>query len=414
MGNPVQTLEAFYEVESMPNGILGENVSTVATYKLNLREPVDCSGIEQKKIAMNQVSPYRGDPGDWILGTFEPTWKTKLAIPGHGSTTAGAVTITAFETLLGIIFGNSATIATGSTLTGAGTVTAPTTTDSGTLLPGQLIPIGTLGDGKGEGQCYPVVSHATTTLTLGIALQAVPGAGNVRYSGTMVYPTSDSTSSNITGIRMQVSSANCQYLMHGAFPTAVSISGLNPGEVPMMDVTWKAAWYEYKSSTFPTTVAGDTFQPAATAAGSLVVNTVGATTNTSATRRNYRDLTLDINIGTIECRGPGGFNAYQDIVGAKRGQDSCKLTWSEYAEATTTTPELPGFGTATNRKHAALTLSTADGSRVAFYFPSLRVMNVPRLVSIGGINGYRVECMAGVGATTTSALTLSKWRMLLA
>jgi hypothetical protein len=61
-----------------------------------------------------------------------------------------------------------------------------------------------------------------------------------------------------------------------------------------------------------------------------------------------------------------------------------------------------------------LTLSTADGSRVAMYFPSLRVINVPRQIDIGGINGYRIECMAGVGPTTTSALTLSKYRIHLA
>lgn len=414
MSNPSSVMEAYYEVESMPGGVLGENVSTVATYKLGLREPVDCSGIEQKKIAMNQVSAYRGDPGDWILGTFEPTWKTKLAIPGHGSATTGAVTVTAFETLLGIVFGNVGMIATGSTLTGAGTANAPTTTDSGTLSPGQLVFIGSLGDGKGEGQCYPVVTHSATTLTLGVDLQSTPGAGNVRYAGAMIYPHSDATNSNITGIRMAIASANCQYLMHGAFPTAVSISGFNFGEPPMIEITWKAAWFEFKNSTFPTAVTGDSFNPATTAAGSFVVNTVGTSTNSSTTRRAYRDMTVDIDLGTVECRGPGGFNAYQDIINAKRGQDSCKVTWSEYAEATTTTPALPGFGTATNRKHAALTLSTSDGSRVGFYWPSLRVMNVPRLVSINGINGYRIECMAGVGATTTSPLTLSKWRMVLA
>ncbi len=413
MGNPSSVMEAYYEAETSAS-TFGENVATVATYKLNLREPIDCSGIEQKKIATNQVSAYRGDPGDWILGTFEPTWKTKLAIPGHGSVTTAAVTVTAVETLLGLVFGNVAMIATGSTLTGVGTATAPTTTDSGTLLPGQLVYIGSLGDGKGEGQCYPVVTHSTTTLTLGVDLQATPGAGNVRYAGAMVYPHSDATNSSITGIRMAIASANCQYLMHGAFPTAVAITGFNPGEVPTIDITWKAAWFEYKASTFPTAVSGDTLQPATTAAGSFIVNTVATGTNSATTRRIYRDMTVEIDLGTIECRGPGGYNAYQDIVCAKRGQDSCKVTWSEYAEATTTTPALPGFGTATARKHAVLNLSTNDGSRVGFYFPSLRVMNVPRLVSINGINGYRIECMAGVGPTTTSALTLSKWRAILA
>lgn len=406
MGNPFSLLEINYEAESN----FGENVDTVATYKLHLREPVDTSGMEQKKIAPGTVTAYRGEPGDWILGTFEPTFRTNLALPGHGSTTAGAVTITALETLLGLVFGNAATTATGSTLTG-GTANAPTTTDSGTLDPGDLCFIGALGDGDGEGQCYPIATHSATTLTLLVDLQGAPVNGAVRYGGTTIYPHSAATSTNYTGIRMAIASANVQYLCHGCFPTAVAITGLNPGEVPMIDITWKAAWYEYKADTFPSAVSSDTFNPAPTAGGSLVVNTVGTSTNSSSTRRIYRDFSVEIDLGTVECRGPGGYNAYQDIVGAKRGQDSCKVSWSEYAEATTTTPELPGFGTATNRKHAMLTLSTNDGSRVAMYWPSLRVMNVPRRIDIGGINGYRIECMAGVGATTTSALTLSKYRI---
>src|SRR5690606_31022428 len=96
----------------------GEDVDTTATYKLHLREPVDCSGMEQKKIPDNTVSVYRGEPGDWILGTFEPTFTTKLALPGHGSSTSGSVTISALETLLGLVFGNAVVTADGSTLTG--------------------------------------------------------------------------------------------------------------------------------------------------------------------------------------------------------------------------------------------------------------------------------------------------------
>lgn len=413
MSNPTPLLECEYEVESMPGGLLGEDVDTTATYKLHLREPIDTSGIEQKKLASGTVSVYRGETGDWILGTFEPTFKTKLALPGHGSATTGAITITALETLLGLVFGNAVTTATGSTLTG-GTANIPTTTDSGTLDPGDLCFIGALGDGDGEGQCYPVATHTAQNLTLLVDMQGAPANGAVRYGGTTIYPHSDATNSAYTGIRMAIRSANTQYLVHGCFPTAVSISGLNPGELPMIDITWKGAWFEYKSATLGSAVATDAFNPAATAAGSLVVNTVGTSTNSSTTRRLYRDMSIEIDLGTVECRGPGGFNAYQDIIQAKRGQDSCKLSWTEHAEATTTTPALPGFGTSTNRKHAMLTLSTADGSRVAMYFPSLRVMNVPRQISIGGINGYRIECMAGVGPTTTSALTLSKWRMHLA
>ncbi len=406
MGNPGSLLEVNYEVEAA----VGEDIDTVATYKLHLRAPVDTAGLVQKKIEPSTVVQYRGDLGDWILGTFEPTFKTKLALPGHGSVTTGAITISALETLLGLVFGNAVTTATGTTLTG-GTANIPTTTDSGTLDPGDLCFIGSLGDTKGEGQCYPIATHTASNLTLLVDLQGSPANGNVRYGGTTIYPHSAATTSTVTTVRMAIASANTQYLVHGCAPTAVSITGLNPGEIPMIEITWQGAWFEYKNSTFPSAVSSDTFNPAATAAGSLVVNTVGTSTNSSTTRRQYRTLTLDYNIGIVAVRGPGGYNAYQDIRDYRRLDDSCKLTWTEDAEATTLTPALPGFGTATNRKHAMLTLSTNDGSRLAFYFPSLRVTNVATQSVIDGINRYTIECMAGVGPTTTSALTLSKMRM---
>lgn len=406
MATPANALEVNYEVESA----CGEDIDTVATYKLHLRQPVDTSGLVQEKIDPATVSPYRGGIGDWILGAFKGSFKTKLALTGHGLTTADIITITALETLLGIVFGNAVTTATGSTLTG-GTANAPSTTDSGTLDDGDLCFIGALGDGDGEGQCYPVSDHTTNTLTLLVDLQGAPANGAVRYGGTTIYPSSDATSASVTTTRMHIATAGMQYLCHGCAPTAVSLTGFNPGEIPMIEITWTTAWWEFKASTFPSAVASDTFNPAVTAAGSLVVNTVGTTTNDSTTRREYRTLSIDYTLGIAPLMGPGGANAYQTIRGYCRGEDACKLTWTEDVEATTTTPTLPGFGTSTNRKHAMLTLSVNDGSRVAFYWPSLRVTNVAPQMVADGINRFSIECMAGVGPTTTSALTLSKMRM---
>ena len=406
MSNPASLLEINYEAETN----CGEDIDTVATYKLHLREPVDTGTLTQKKIDPATVVQYRGDLGDWILGTFEPTFKTKLALTGHGSTTVGAITISALETLLGIVIGNAVTTATSTTLTG-GTATIPLTTDSGTLDPGDLCFIGALTDGDGEGQCYPVSTHTTTSLTLLVDLQGAPVNGAVRYGGTTIYPNSAATATTMSTVRMAIATANMQYLVHGCAPTAIAISGLNPGEIPMIDITWQGAWYEYKNSTFPSAVASDTFNPAATAAGSLVVNTIGTSTNSASTRRIYRNLELTYDLGTIIHRGPGGYNAYQDIVGYRRGVDACTLSWTEDADATTTTPVIPGFGTATARKHAMLTLSVSDGSRVAFYFPSLRVKNVAAQSAHNNVNCFKIECSAGVGPTTTSALTLSKMRI---
>lgn len=406
MGQPSSLLEVNYEAETN----FGENIDTVATYKLHLRAPVDTSGLVQKKIDPQTVTVYRGDLGDWIQATYEGSFKTKVALAGHGSVTTGAVTITALETLLGIVIGNAVTTATGSTLTG-GTASIPTTTDSGTLDPGDLCFIGALGDGDGEGQCYPIATHSALNLTLLVDLQGAPVNGAIRYGGTTIYPNSAPTATTVQSVRMAIATANVQYLCHGCFPTSIAITGLNPGEVPMAEITWTASWWEYTNATFPSAVASDTFNPAATAGGSLVVNTVGTATNTSTTRRAYRSLTVEYDLGIVPLRGPGGYNAYQDIVGCVRGIDSCKVTWTEDAEATTLTPALPGFGTSTARKHAMLTLSTSDGSRVAMYWPSLRVTNIAAQSAQDGQNRFTIECMAGVGPTTTSALTLSKWRM---
>lgn len=403
MSNPASLSEINWEVESA----FGEDVDTVATHKLSLCAPVDTSELVQKMIDPQRTVQYRGDVGDWIRATYDAKFKTKSYLTGHGSVTTGAVTATSYETLLGYVFGNAVTSATGSTLTG-GTANAPTTTDSGTLDAGDLCFIGALGDTDGEGQCYAISTHVTTTLTLLTNLRGAPQNGAVRYGGTTIYPNSAPTSTSVSTVRMHLATANLQYLCHGCHPVAIAITGLNPGELPTIEITWQAAWYEYKASTFPSTVTGDTFNPAANAAGSLFVNDVGTATSAN---RTYRSFTIEYNPGIISLRGPGGVNAYQDIVGAVRGNDSCKVTWTEDADAATTTPVLPGYGTAGTRKHALLTLSTADGSRVAFYWPSLRVMNIAAQKADGDLNRLTIECMAGVGPTTTSALTLSKMRM---
>jgi hypothetical protein len=401
MGNPSPLSEINWEVESA----FGEDIDTVATHKLSLCAPVDCSELVQKALDTQKTHQYRGDLGDWVRGTFDAKFKTKSYLTGHGSVTTGAVSISSYETLLGYVFGNAVMTATGSTLTG-GTANIPTTTDSGTLDPGDLCFIGALGDTDGEGQAYAIATHTTTNLTLLTDLRGAPQNGAVRYGGVTIYPNSAPTSTSVQSVRMHLATANLQYLCHGCHPIGITISGLNPGELPYIEIQWQAAWFEFKASTFPSTVSGDTFNPAANAAGTLFLNTVGTSTNAL---RTYRNITIEYDPGVITLRGPGGVNAYQDIIGCVRGEDSCTVSWTEDADAATTTPVLPGFfGT---RKHALLTLSTADGSRVAFYWPSLRQIEIPSQKAEDNLNRLTVMYRAGVGPTTTSALTLSKMRM---
>lgn len=403
MANPSVLGEICYEAE----GSFAEDVDTVATFRLPTVGPVDVSGLVHKKIDSDKTVQYRGEGNSWILGTMEGSFKTKLYLVGHGATAVGAITISALETLLGLVFGNAVTTATSSTLTG-GTASVATTADSGTLDAGDLTFIGTLGDTDGEGQCYAISGHSAQNLTFLTDLRGSPQNGAVRYGGTTIYANSSPTATTVSSVRMLLQTANLQYLCHGCFPTAVAIAGLNPGEVPTIEITWAVAWWEYKAATFPSGVSTLTANPAANAAGSLFVNTVG--TSTSAIR-TYRDFTIEYTLGMETLRGPGGVNQYQDIVGCRRTPDAVKVSWTEDADAATTSPILPGFGTGTNKKHALLTLSTADGSRVAFYFPNLCISNVPAQIADQNLNRLRVEAMAYTGATTTSELTRSQMRM---
>jgi hypothetical protein len=405
MANPGALGSITYETEAS----FGVDTTTFTTLRLPITAPVDASGLVHNKVDSQRVVQYRNDGTAWILGTMGGSFKTKFFLPGHGSTTSGATTITALETLLGLVFGNAAvSAAAGTTLTG-GTAAAPTTTASGTFSAGSLCFVGSQNDTRGGGQGYAIATHVTTTLTLLTGLIGAPTNGDVLYSATTIYPSEAPTSTSVTSLRFLLQTANLMYECHGCWPMSLSISGLNPGELPSIEVTWGVAWWRYSTTTFPSTVATDTSNPGPVAGGSLQVNTVGTATN--APRTLQRNFTVDYTLGMVELRGPGGVNQYQDIVGCRRTPDQIKVTWTEDADAATTSPVLPGYGTSTNRKHLLYSSSTAAGSRIAMYFPNLAITNVAVQKVDGNLNRLTCEAQAYTGSTTTSDLTLSAFRL---
>src|SRR5690606_14857250 len=239
-------------------------------------------------------------------------------------------------------------------------------------------------------------------------LDDAPANGAVVGAPTMIAPTTDPTSTVITGTRFLLQSANLQYRCHGCFPMSVAITGLNAGELPTIEHEWGVSAWGYSTATFPTTTATHTANPAVVAAGSFWINDVGTATHAT---RDIRNFTINYTLGVEPQTGPGGVWQYQKIVGARRIPDTIKLSWTENADAATTTPVLPGYGTGTTRKHILYTLSTADGSRVAFYFPSVCIDNVAVQRVDGNINRLTVEATAYVGPTLTSELTRSPMRI---
>jgi hypothetical protein len=403
MANPGALGAITYESEAS----FGVDTTTFSTLRLPITAPVDASGLVHNKVDSERVVQYRNDGSAWILGTMGGSFKTKFHLPGHGSATTGAITLTGVETLLGYVFGNAASNGAGTTFTG-GTASVPLTTSSGTLSAGGIIFAGALGDARGGGQAAAISTHSGTSLNLLTAIGAAPSNGDVCYSSVNIYPSESPTSTTVTSLRFLLQTANLMYECHGCFPTAVAISGLNAGELPAIEITWAVAWWRYSTSTFPSTVATETANPSAVAAGSLFTNDVGTATRAT---RTYRNFSIDYTLGMETLKGPGGVNAYQDIVGCRRTPDRIKVSWTEDADAATTTPVLPGYGTATTKKHMLWTSATAPGSRIAIYLPQVCITNVATQKVDSNLNRLSCEGMAYTGPTTTNDLTLSAFRL---
>ncbi|TXH41026.1 MAG: hypothetical protein E6Q97_38480 [Desulfurellales bacterium] len=389
-----------YEIETT----WGEDVTTFTTHRLPVLDAIDVSGLVHNKIAPNRVVQYRNDGTPWITMDQGGEFKVKLHLTGHGSTTSGATTVMAIETFLGYVFGNvTVSSATGTTVTG-GTATAPTLA-GGAFAASSLCRIGAIGDGRGNGQFYAVNAHGANLVLL-TAMDATPNNGDVVYSAVNIYPSETPTSGSVQSMRMRFLSANLKYEAHGVFPKSLSISGLNAGEVPTIEVTLGVSWWRQTATgTFPSTVTQSAFTPAPVAAGSFFLQTVGTTTRS---KRTHRDLSIEYTMGIAELKGPGGLNQYQSTIGARRLPDSIRVSWSE--DAATTIDDL---WTSTNRLHACITLSAVAGSAVGFYMPNLCITGARPLQFNGdGINRQRIEAMAYTGPELAAGeLGLSAFRM---
>lgn len=208
-----------------------EAVDTWSTDRVAVLDSVDLSGLTHDVLAPNRVTQDRNDGTQYIEGVKGGTFKTKMYWTGHGSTMVGSPTINARENFIARAFGVAAALsATSSTTLTGGTVTAPTTTASGTFTAGTLCRIGTLSDGDGDGQMYPITTHTTTTLTPRCALRGAPANGAVLYPVINYAVPESPTGGAIAGTRFLIQTANHQVKVRGAFPMSIVIAGQNPGE----------------------------------------------------------------------------------------------------------------------------------------------------------------------------------------
>lgn len=407
-----QALE--YEAETT----FGEDVTTFATSRIAIIQLVEMSGIRHDKIESMRVTQRLQEGTPHILGVQEGSFRVRMHLAGHGTSTSGSPTVAAHETFLAYAFGtptsNGTLTATASTtFTGSGTAAAPATTAVNGFVSGGLFRAGAKGDGGGDGQMNCNASHTSSTLNPFFALPALPANLAVLLPCVNFFFPEDPTTAAgpiaVTGLRFRLRTANYGMEFHGCVPTNIEIGGLNTRQTPYIDITFAVSWWRYTATSGISTVATNEFNPAPVAGGSFVINDVGTSTRVT---QSIRDFTLTIETGMALLEGPGGVNAYQVIIGARRTESKIRLRWVLDAEAATATPLLDGYFTGTAKKHLMYTLSTTAGSAVGFYFPSLNICG-PRPVPIidGAIARIPIEAEANTGNLTTSDLTLSAMRM---
>lgn len=403
--NPASLHSLLFEAESSAAN-WAEGTSTFAN-RVPLVAPVELA-LTHPMVPSEQVNQRRQEGGKHVLMIQGGSFTTTIDWFGHGSTMVGSPTVHDTETLLGIVFGNVAlSLTTSDTLTG-GTASAPTTTGASGVSPGGLVRIGTGGisaDGDGNGQGYPSSGHASNTLTMLVDLDGAPANGQVLYPVVQFYPSTSPTSTAVVGTRFRFLSGNYQYDCHGCYPTAVTITGLNPGQRPQFQITWGVSRWTYANATFPTTVTETRAVPAPIAAGSLHVQTPGTTTRNKI---KCRAFSIDWTIGHEVEHGDGGVSVHQTISGVRRTGDMIKVSFTADADATTTTPVIPGWFTANTAKSIMWTGSCTDGSAVMAWFPNVCPSDgVPVQVADQNLNRVVFTGTAYNSSTTTSDLTLA-------
>lgn len=399
-----------WEIESS----FGETTQSFAN-RLQHTNLLDVTGITHEKVPIAPVVQRQNDGVHDMRGIMGGSFTLELDLTGRGSSSAAGVTLSSLATLLGYCVGNAARAATsGTTAAGGGSATStPVAAAAADFSAGSLCRIGAQNDGRGGGQFAAISGDASDTLTHLTAIGGAANASDVVYAPDMVYPNEDPDQTSIQSLRFALATANQSFYAHGCYCTGIEFTGLNTGERPKVRLTFAVAWFENASPTFPSSTAvGNSGSPVPVAAGSFFYNTVGTATRQTAVIRGF-NLSIDLQVHPLI--GPGGLSQYQSVVGCVRSR--CQASFDFLVDGDDT-----GFDTWWNTdegsitfRHFLYTLSVKDSAALAFYFPRVKPVGArPMQQDNGGVNARRVMCQAVTGATTTTQLTASNWRLAMA
>lgn len=378
--------------------------------------PIDLSNLRLKmeKVGVLQQRPHEGIAN--VRTAFDASFTTEHYLTGHGATAAGALTATDLSTLLSYVFGTLRSSDDGGTVGASGSTTTLIEGVNCTYVAGTLLRVGSVGDGRGGGQFYPVstiagVSGATgVDPTLLLAMPVAPNSADVLYAALILHPSeTPGTFEAVTSLRMRLLTANEQYDVFGVAAESVEISGLKAGELPRIKITWRAARFiDTTTETFPATASTNAKTPAPVACGSHVGQVRGTSTRQAF---NVRDFGVKIDYQLIPLTGPGADSANQIITGYRRGRCQATINATIDAEATGTNVFYDAWQN-DEVWHWMSTFSAEDGKALGMYFPYLTFQEpTPIQRDMDGLNRVSVELMANTNTTTTSDLTMSNFRI---
>ena len=399
-----------YVVES----VWGEaSTSTTSAQTIPTTVMADLSKLGRMMLESGRIVQYRNERPKMIPGPFEGDFVIEIEAIGHGSTTAGAVTATAAETLLGYALGAVATPtgADGTTISGtASTAVSLNVAAASGLLAGQIIRLGAKNDGRGDGQPAVVASHGTSVIALKTAAPAAMDvAADVVYTSIMVH-TVESTCA-VPSLRMFIKTADTSWCLHGCFIKAIALVGGTPGQIAKWQFTIAPSWMEPITTTFPdtTTTAAWTTNAVPTAAGSLFLQAKGTTTRATPTARA---LSIGITLGIQPTDGYNdGVNAGQKYTGAKRIPDDIKVSLTVAAAGDSATPTYYTNWNTNAEQHMLVAWSVGNGSTLSCYFPDLKwAGKQPTQADLEGLNAVPMEFVASTDTTGATDLARSAMR----
>jgi hypothetical protein len=391
----------------------GENsTSMTSAQTIPITAMVDASKLGRSMLESGRVVQYRNDVPKKIPGMFENSEFTlEIELVGHGSTTAGSVTASAFENLLAWVFGAINTPATGTTISGtSSTAVSLNVAAASGFAAGDMIRAGAKRDGRGDGQWADVASHGTSVIALKTALPAaMTTAADVIYSATVVY-TPESTCV-VSPRRFVLKTADLSWCLHGCFPKAAKLAGGGVGQTLKLQITVGVSWGEPISTTFPdtTTTAAWTTLPTPIAAGSIFMQDFGTTTRQVLAARQF---SIDLTLGIVPLFGYTGVSEAQGIVGASRVADTVNVSITVDAEGDDATPTWWDKWAANTEQHLLAGYTVGDGSAIACYLPRLVWTGAqPTQVDGDGLNRVTLSLQARTdpSETTDQARSMMRW-----